>query len=49
MHDKLVNEPSLQNKEEFMVPMATLAYYYFIEGQINNLFLLLNQTNNLEL
>jgi hypothetical protein len=32
-----------------MTAMTTLVYYYVIEAQYNNLFMLLNETKNMEL
>ena len=48
-HDMLSKQPALQKLPEHQVVMTSLVYYYIMEGQHNNLFQLLNNTQNVEL
>lgn len=48
MHDFFIKNPVEMMKQENQISMTTLVYYYFIDGQVNNLFQLLKNTDNIE-
>ena len=48
-HDMFVKDAKIQVLPQNMTSMTTLVYYYVIEAQYNNLFMLLNETKNMEL
>jgi len=47
-HDLFSKTPALQLLPENQISMVTLVYYYMIEGQLNNLFEIVNNTKNIE-